>query len=236
MTIRRSLVSLSVLLLLTLAAVGNANGEKIPPPVLWFEQPAAQWTDALPIGNGRMGAMIFGGVPDERIQFNEDTLWKGYPHDYVRAGAHDHLAEIRQLLFNGKAREAADVVRKYFLSDPVRQKAYQPFGDLHFHFIGDTNATDYRRELDLDSAIAKVTYHAGGVSYRRDAFASYPDQVIVVRLTADKPGHISFALNLDSPQTDSRTRAVSSDTLALTGQVETGGLRFESQVRVVADG
>ncbi|HLZ55132.1 MAG TPA: glycoside hydrolase family 95 protein [Verrucomicrobiae bacterium] len=236
MTIRRSLVSLSVFLLLTLAAVGNARGEKIPPPVLWFEQPAAQWTDALPIGNGRLGAMIFGGVPDERIQFNEDTLWKGYPHDYVRAGAHDHLAEIRQLLFNGKAREAADVIRKYFLSDPVRQKAYQPFGDLHFHFTGYTNVTDYRRQLDLDSAVARVTYRADGVSYQRDAFASYPDQVIVVQLTADKPGHISFALNLDSPQTNSRTQAISADTLALTGQVETGGLRFESQVRVVADG
>jgi alpha-L-fucosidase 2 len=236
MTIRRSLVPASVLLLLTLAAVGNARGEKIPPPVLWFEQPAAQWTDALPIGNGRMGAMVFGGVPDERIQFNEDTLWKGHPHDYVRAGAQDHLAEIRQLVFAGKAKEAADVVRKYFLSDPVRQKAYQPFGDLHFHFIGCTNATDYRRELDLDSAIARVTYDADGVSYRRDAFASYPDQVIVLRFTADQPGHIGFTLRMDSPQTDSRTRAISPDTLALTGQVETGGLRFESRVRVVADG
>lgn len=236
MTIRRSLGSIPVLLLLTLAAAGNARGEKSPPPVLWFAQPAAQWTDALPIGNGRMGAMIFGGVPDERIQFNEDTLWKGHPHDYVRAGAHDSLAEIRQLLFNGKAGEAADLIRKNFLSDPVRQKAYQPFGDLYFHFIGYTNATDYRRELDLDSATVRVTYHANGVSYRRDAFASYPDQVIALRLTADKPGHISFTLNLDSPQTNSRTRAISPDTLALTGQVETGGLRFESQVRVVAEG
>src|SRR5579862_4429792 len=125
MTIRRSLGSLPVLLLLTLAAVGDARGERILPPVLWFEQPAAEWTDALPIGNGRLGAMVFGGVSDERIQFNEGTLWKGSPHDYVRAGAHDHLAEIRQLLFDGKAGEAAGVVRKYFLSDPVRQKAYQ---------------------------------------------------------------------------------------------------------------
>src|SRR5690348_1335996 len=236
MTISRSLGSIPVLLLLTVGAAGNARGEQIPPPVLWFAQPAAQWTDALPIGNGRMGAMIFGGVPDERIQFNEDTLWKGYPHDYVRAGAHDHLAEIRQLLFKGKPGQAAEVIRQSFLSDPVRQKAYQPFGDLHFHFIGYTNATDYRRELDLDSATVRVTYHADGVSYRRDALASYPDQVIALRLTADKPGHISFTLNLDSPQTNSRTRAISSDTLALTGQVETGGLRFESQVRVVADG
>src|SRR6516162_9200502 len=103
---------------------------------LWYKQPAEKWTDALPIGNGRMGAMVFGGVPDERIQFNEDTLWKGQPHDYVRAGAHDHLSEIQQLLFAGKTKEAQDLARKTFLSDPVRQKAYQPFGDLHFHFPG----------------------------------------------------------------------------------------------------
>src|SRR5215469_904807 len=118
---------------------------------LWYTAPAQKWTDALPIGNGRMGAMVFGGVPDERIQFNEDTLWKGHPHDYVRVGAHDHLAEIQQLLFAGQKKQAEDLTRKTFLSDPVRQKAYQPFGDLHLHFVQQGNMTDYRRELDLDS-------------------------------------------------------------------------------------
>ena len=233
---RRLFISLSVLTVLTLVSAGHARGEKLPPPVLWFEQPATQWTEALPIGNGRMGAMVFGGVPDERIQFNEDTLWKGHPHDYVRTGAQEHLPEIRQLLFAGKTGEAANIVRNDFLSDPIRQKAYQPFGDLHFHFPGSTNITNYRRQLDLDSAVARVTYRAGGVSYQRDAFASYPDQVIVLRLTADQPGHIGFTLMLDSPQTNSRTRAISSDALALTGQVEADGLRFECRVRVVADG
>jgi alpha-L-fucosidase 2 len=203
---------------------------------LWYTQPAEKWTDALPIGNGRMGAMVFGGVPDERIQFNEDTLWKGQPHDYVRAGAHDHLAEIQQLLFAGKTEEAQDLARKTFLSDPVRQKAYQPFGDLHFHFPGLTNVTDYRRELDLASGIASVTYRANGVGYREDAFASYPDQAIVLHFTADKPGSISFTLTLDSPQTNSATAPISLDTLALSGQVEAGGLRFESCARVIHDG
>ncbi|MDE3067134.1 MAG: glycoside hydrolase family 95 protein [Verrucomicrobiota bacterium] len=222
--------------LLTLGAAHNAAAAKRVPPVLWYTRPAVEWTEALPIGNGRLGAMIFGGVPDERIQFNEDTLWTGQPHDYVRAGARDHLAEIRKLLFAGKAGAAGDIARKYFLSDPVRQKAYQPFGDLHFHVGGDTNIAAYRRELDLDSAVARVTYHAHGVTYRRVAFASHPDQVIVLRFTADKPGHINFTLRIDSPQTNSQTRAISADTLALTGQVETGGLRFESRVRVLADG
>lgn len=233
---RRLFIPLSVLMVLTLITVSKARGEKIPPPVLWFAQPATQWTEALPVGNGRMGAMVFGGVPDERIQFNEDTLWKGHPHDYVRTGAHDHLADIRRLLFEGKTSEAANVVRKYFLSDPVRQKAYQPFGDLRFHFFGPTNVTDYRRQLDLNSALARVSYRADGVSYQRDAFASYPDQAIVLRLTADQPGRISFTLKLDSPQTNSQTQAITSDTLLLSGQVESNGLRFASQVRVLADG
>src|SRR5215469_8105874 len=92
---------------------------------LWYAHPAQKWTDALPVGNGRLGAMVFGGTTDERIQFNEDTLWKGFPHDYDRAGAHDSLAKIRQLLFDGKTKEASDLTRSNFLSNPVRQKAYQ---------------------------------------------------------------------------------------------------------------
>jgi alpha-L-fucosidase 2 len=203
---------------------------------LWYSQPAEKWTDALPVGNGRMGAMVFGGISHERIQFNEDTLWKGFPHDYDRADAHDHLAQIRQLIFDGKTKEAIDVTRTNFLSDPIRQKPYQPFGDLHLDFAGAGNATDYRRELDLDSATAVTSYRVNGVRFERDVFASYPDRAIVVRLTADQPRKVTFTLKTDSPQTNSQTRAIASDTLALTGQVETNGLRFESRVRVIADG
>src|ERR1041384_4831658 len=115
---------------------------------LWYAQPAQKWEEALPVGSGRLGAMVFGGTGEERIQFNEDTLWTGKPHDYVRAGAGDALPEIRKLLFDGKVKEAEDLARAKFLSDPVRQKAYQPFGDLRFHFPGHEKATNYRRELD----------------------------------------------------------------------------------------
>src|SRR4051812_44860363 len=102
---------------------------------LWYDKPAEKWEQALPVGNGRMGAMVFGGVAEERIQFNEDTLWTGKPHDYVRAGAHDQLATIQKMIFDGdKQEEVSDLVRKKFLSDPVRQKMYQPFGDLRFKF------------------------------------------------------------------------------------------------------
>jgi alpha-L-fucosidase 2 len=203
---------------------------------LWYDAPAHAWTEALPIGNGRMGAMIFGGVQDERIQFNEDTLWRGHPHNYVRLGASEQLPLLRQLLADGKVKDAEKLAREKFLSDPVRQKAYQPFGDLRLHFPGHENAQDYRRELDLDSAVVRTTYRVDEVGYRREAFASYPDRAIVVRFTADHRAHINFTLAMDSPHTNSRTAAVSSDTLALTGQVEIGGLRFESLVRVVASG
>ena len=204
--------------------------------VLWYAQPAKVWNDALPIGNGRLGAMVFGGIADERIQFNEDTLWTGRPHDYVRAGAREQLPEIRRLSGGRKDQGCPQLAREKFLSDPVRQKAYQPFGDLRLHFTGHENAVDYRRELDLDSAIASTTYRVDEVTYRREAFASFPDQVIVLRLTADHRGSISFTLRMDSPHTDSQTRVLAPDTLALTGQVEPDGLRFESRVKVVSDG
>jgi len=203
---------------------------------LWYAQPAKVWNDALPIGNGRLGAMVFGGIADERVQFNEDTLWTGRPHDYVRAGAREQLPEIRRLLAEGKGKDAALLAREKFLSDPVRQKAYQPFGDLRLHFTGHENAVDYRRELDLDSAIASTSYRVDKVTYRREAFASHPDQAIVLRLTADHRGSISFTLRMDCPHPNSQTRVLEPDTLALTGQVEQDGLRFEARVKVVSDG
>ena len=223
-------------LIVSTALVSHAEETTNKSLALWYTQPAQKWTDALPVGNGRLGAMVFGGISDERIQFNEDTLWKGFPHDYDRKGAHDSLAQIRQLLFDGKTKEASDLTRSNFLSDPVRQKPYQPFGDLHLHFTGQDNATDYQRELDLDTATAVTTFQINGNKFERDVFASYPDRAIVVRITSSKSHSVSFTLKMDSPQTNSTTEALSRDTLALTGQVETNGLRFESRVRVITDG
>jgi alpha-L-fucosidase 2 len=196
----RFLASMLFLSALVAPHVCRAQDATMSSDYLWYKQPAIKWTDALPIGNGRIGAMIFGGVPDERIQFNEDTLWQGQPHDYARPSAREHLPEIRKLLFDGNAKQAGEVARQTFLGDPSRQKAYQPFGDLRIHFTGLTNVTDYRRDLNLDSAVASTTYRANGVLYQRQAFASYPDQVIVLRFTADQPGAISFTLKMDSPQ------------------------------------
>lgn len=215
---------------------------------LWYSQPAARWTEALPVGNGRMGAMIFGGTARERIQFNEDTLWRGKPHDYVRAGAGDQLAEIRRLIFAGRADEAGQLARAKAISDPVRQLPYQPFGDLRLHFPGHETTTQYRRDLDLDTAIARVSYQVGDVTFKREIFASHPDQVIVMRLTADKPGQINFTLRMDSPHTNSSAAVVAagkstgkttlsqSADLLLSGKVQSDGLDFASRVRTTITG
>jgi alpha-L-fucosidase 2 len=228
---RRLLFSICfVMMALGVTAAGDAGLK------LTYAQPAGKWTEALPIGNGRMGAMVFGAVSNERIQFNEDTLWKGKPHDYVRQGAGEQLPEIRRLLAEGKTADASKLAKEKFLSDPVRQKAYQPFGDLRFHFLGQENPQDYRRELDLNSGIAVITYRVDEVGYRREVFASYPGQAIVIRLTADHRNRLSFTLDLDSPHTNAQTRALGVDTLSSTGQVEADGLRFESRVRVSAVG
>ena len=223
-------------ILLALLAAAMVVGAESQPTALWYTQPALKWTDAVPIGNGRMGAMVFGGISDERIQFNEDTLWKGQPRDYVRTNAGDYLAEIRNFIAAGDITNATRLARSKFLSDPVRQKPYQPFGDLRLHFDGMDNATGYRRELDLDTAIATTMFTVDGVTYQREAFASYPDRAIIVRLTANKPGRINFRLRMDSRQANSQTRVYMPDTLAMAGQVETNGLKFESRVRVVNEG
>ena len=236
MLTRCLVLTLMGMLSLVRLATGQTNEPIIPPTSLWFAQPAVKWTEALPIGNGRLGAMIFGGTTDEHIQFNEDTLWTGHPHDYANTNALQALPKIRELLAAGKNQEAGGLAKSNFLGAPSRQKAYQPFGDLHLHVPGVDNPTDFRRELNLDSAIASVTYRANGTTFRREAFASYPDQAIVLRCTADKAAQISFTLQMTSPHTNSQTHALQTDTLVLDGQVETDGLRFESRVRVVNTG
>ena len=256
-------VALVVAALLLAASVASA-AEQASDLKLWYAQPAPlakdwqypknaleqskAWLEALPIGSGRLGAMVFGGVGEERIQFNEDTLWTGKPRDYLRAGARQHLEAIRKGSFadlvDGSDEEKAlnKLAKENFLSDPLRQKAFQPCGDLRIAVPGHNEFTDYRRELDLDSAVARVTYKSDGVTYTREAFASYPDNAIVVRFTADKPGKIGFTVKMDSPHATRATELLGKDTIQLTGQVKDLvppnelGTRFESRVRLVNDG
>jgi alpha-L-fucosidase 2 len=190
---------------------------------LWYRQPAENWTEALPVGNGRLGAMVYGRIPNETIQFNEDTLWSGIPRYYHNPDAHKYLPEIRNLLFEGRQREAQDLAMEKFMSVPLRQEKYQPFGDAHFHFselfhLG-KKPTRYRRELDLDTGIARVIYEIGGAKYTREVFASAPDQVIVIRLTCDKPGKISFDVGMETPHKTWEKLPEGKDTLRMFGQV-----------------
>ena len=199
---------------------------------LWYQQPAQEWAESLPVGNGRLGAMIFGGTASERLQFNEDTLWTGQPHEYQHGGAVAYLPIVRKLLFEGKQREAEKLAGQQMMSVPLRQEKYQPFGDLRLSFPGHNQPADYRRELDIDSGLATVRYRAGDTEFVREVFCSFPDQVIVVRLTCDKPGQLTFSAKLDSPHSDSQTLAVD-NTLALRGGIKepkSNVLKFEARL------
>ena len=206
------------------------------PLSLWYREPATKWVEALPVGNGRLGAMVFGGVEEERIQFNESTLWTGQPHQYHHEGAAQYLPQLRQLLQDGKQKEAETLALEHFMSVPLRQKAYQPFGDLRLRFAGSNQVSGYRRELDLDRALSRVVYEANQVRFERQVFSSFPDQVIVARITADKPGALAFEASLDSPHASARLSRVGGETLVLSGEVEPGGVRFEAQLRIQCQG
>jgi alpha-L-fucosidase 2 len=180
---------------------------------LWYRRPAQQWVEALPIGNGRLGAMVFGGVETERLHLNEDTLWSGGPRDWNNPGAREVLPEVRRLIAAGDY-IAADVLCKR-MQGPYTQ-SYQPLGDLLLDVNVGEPAVEYRRELDLRMALAHVRYRAGDITYTREVFASAPDQVIVMRLSADQPGQISFTARLTTPH-PSRVAVEGATGLTLTG-------------------
>jgi alpha-L-fucosidase 2 len=201
---------------------------------LWYKQAAADWVEALPVGNGRMGAMVFGGARQERVQFNEHTVWTGEPHSYAHRGAHQYLGQLRELLFQGKQAEAEKLAMAEFMSVPVRQKAYQAFGDILID-LPEGEVSSYRRDLDLDRAIATVRYTSGGVAYTREVFASWPDQVVVVRFTADKPGALRFGVTLQSAHADSTVTA-QGGVVTMRGAVAESAIRFEARLVVLQEG
>jgi len=242
------------------------SGEAVAPSTplcLWYRQPATAWEEALPVGNGHMGAMVFGGAPVERIQFNEHTVWTGQPHSYAHKGAVKALPEMRRLLQEmrrlereayqldpkGQSKEAREKLKqareyqkqadnlgmKEFMSEPLHQKAYQPCGDLWIEFDEHSSVTDYRRWLDLDTALAVTEYKVGNAAFRREVFASHPDRAIWVRVAADKPGKLNCLVRLNSPHKDSQTVARGA-ALILSGCVEPDGIRFESRAALAAEG
>jgi alpha-L-fucosidase 2 len=207
---------------------------------LWYKQPAVEWTDALPLGNGRLGAMVFGGVARERLQLNEDTLYAGAPYQPANPKALTALPEVRNLIFAGKYLEAQELIQAQMMADPIRQVSYQTIGEMWLTFGVSSNASGYRRELDLTRAVSTVTYRQDDVTYTRETFISPVDQVMVMRLTADKPGSVDFQLGFETPQVGNVTITATGD-IVLSGRNgphagKDGALRFESRVRVVAEG
>ncbi|WP_340112205.1 glycosyl hydrolase family 95 catalytic domain-containing protein [Maribellus mangrovi] len=195
----------------------ESDKELDPSLVLWYDQPAQSWTEALPVGNGRLGAMVFGGTDNETIQFNEETLWTGQPHDYSHEGAYKVLGKMRQLLWQGKQDEAEELGNERFMSQPLGQLSYQPFGNILLNFPGHEEATNYQRILDLEDAITSITYEVDDVKYKREVLSSYPDQAILIRITASKTGAINFSIGLDCPHEMNQV-IVDGNELILTGK------------------
>lgn len=219
---------------------------------LWYRQPSATWTDALPLGNGRLGAMVFGGIPTERLQLNEDTLWSGSPREWNNPEARQHLPEVRRLVLEAADYAGADRVCRQ-MQGPFNQ-SYQPLANLLLQFDHPAEVQNYRRELNLDTAMARVSYRAGPAEYTRETFASAPDQVIVTRLTTTDPAGMTLTLAMDSP-VRSTAETGAGGMLRLTGKApshvdpnyhgsehpvvyddaEGKGMRFEAAVRVIID-
>ena len=223
--------------LLSLASVTAAADR---PHILWYKQPAAQWTEALPIGNGRLAAMVFGKFDDERIQLNEDTIWPGSRKNRDNPAAPAAVQDVRRLLLEGRVAEA-EARAKDMLGVPSRLVPYQPLGDLHLRFGPREGVTGYRRELNLDTGIARSTYKAGGVTYTEEVFASVPgDHLIVVRISADRPGSVSFTAALDraansKTSSDGSTIVMEGQALRQDGKADEGGngVKFRAELRAV---
>ncbi|MFT3996069.1 MAG: glycoside hydrolase family 95 protein [Asticcacaulis sp.] len=221
-------------------AAESAKGFSDDDLKLWYRAPAIEWTEALPLGNGRLGAMVFGGVARERLQLNEDTIYAGAPYQPANPEALPALPEIRKLIFAGEYLKAQELIDAKFLGNPSRQVSYQTIGELSLIFGPSSNASGYRRELDLTRAVSTVTYRQDGVTYKRETFITPVDQVLVMRLTADKPGRVGFQLGFETPQVGA-VRIESPQEIVLSGRNgshngKDGALRFESRVRIVPQG
>ena len=226
------------------------KGQFNPSTLLWYKTPAKKWDEALPVGNGRLGAMVFGSNSEERIQLNEETYWSGGPYSTVVKGGAKVLPEIQKKVFEEKYLAAHNLFGRNLMGYPVEQMKYQCLANLHLFFKNQDSVTDYKRWLDLESGISGVSYIADGIAYQREVFASAPDQVIVVRITANKPGSISFTANLRGERNQTHSNYATdyfkmdtygNDGLILTGKsadymgVE-GKLRYEARIKALPEG
>lgn len=226
-------IILSIVLVLLLPLGGKAGHLK-----LWYSRPAKAWVEALPLGNSRLGVMLYGGVQEEELQLNEETVWGGGPHRNDNPKALASLPKVRQLIFDGKGGEAQQLMSKDFKT-PRNGMPYQTIGSLKIQFPGHENATAYYRDLDLERAVATVRYKVENVTFTREVFTSFTDKVIIVRLTADKPGQLTFYVNYTSPMDMNVHKAGKKLVLNVNGKEHEGVkgvIKEETQTQVIAQG
>lgn len=242
---------LGILFLLLLVAMGNANAQQDNALKLWYTAPAADWNEALPIGNGRLGAMVFGNPTSENIQLNESTLWAGGPHRNENPKAKESLSDIRELIFEEKYDDAHNLANRDFISKTSHGMPYETVGNLRLNFKDQENYTNYYRELDIENAVNTTTYTVEGVEYKREVFSSFTDEVIVMRLTANKEAQISFTATMDRPApakvslynegdailvmtgfgSDNKNKRLPVDADPIKGEIE-----FDARIKIVPEG
>ncbi|WP_341224498.1 glycoside hydrolase family 95 protein [uncultured Arcticibacterium sp.] len=236
---------------LVCAVLYSCDKKEVQNLKLWYDAPAADWNEALPLGNGRLGAMVFGNPAKENIQLNEATLWAGGPHRNDNPKAKSVLSNVRKLIFEEKYSEAHAIANDAFVSKTSHGMPYETVGNLRLNFANHDNYSEYNRELDIKKALNTTTYTVDGVKYKREIFTSFSDQVIVMRLTADQNEKISFTASMDRPEpakislfmendntlvmtgfgSDNKNKRLKEGTPPIKGQVE-----FDSRVKIVPDG
>ena len=221
----------------------QANAQQ-PNTTLWYRQPASTWTEALPVGNGRLGAMVFGNTEQEKIQLNEQSIWGGMPMDVNNPGSLQHLKEIQQLILNGEIHKATELADRYMLATPPNLRSYQTLGDLTIDFGNRGDYANYKRSLDIGKGIATTSYQIDGVDYTEQVFSSAPDNSLIVHITAAKPGALHCRIGLNREQ-DATIKSISNNRLLMTGQIvnvqdpSTGkgglGIKFNAALQVNID-
>jgi alpha-L-fucosidase 2 len=253
---KRFTLQLKVLFVLFVSIISNSscsdsgqNSLDKRDMVVWYNKPADKvWLDGLFIGNGYMGGNVFGKVHNERIALNESTFWSGKPHDYNDPDANKYFGKIKDLVFAGKIQDAEKMVDEHFYGKPAAQQAYQPIGDLllNFNNTGDS-IKDYHRELDMETGVVKISYTEGEVKMTREVFMSYPDRVMVMKVSSNKPGKISLEAKLTSPFMEKTTakdgelvmdgtwKYLPKNVNSLIAKVEGTGLRFQTLLAAIPE-
>jgi alpha-L-fucosidase 2 len=217
----------------------TANSQTTPNGMtIWFNKPASEWNDALPVGNGKLGAMIFGGIDKERLELNESSVWTGEKRWDANPAALKSLAEVRRLLFSGKYKEAETLAQNNIMGEKPQNPTatYQALGDLFLDFDHMKNVTNYRRELNIEEAIARVSFTSDNVNYLREIFSSAVDHALVLRLTADHPGSVTFTIHLSRQSKDAIVSAKGKE-ISLSEHIGNGiGVKISSRARLIQDG